>query len=235
MIRFSFAIFSTVLLINTGCIETTTSDLVSPASIYQGYSVSYDEDGSALEATAQFTVGGSWGTTVELRSPSTIEFNGRSLKRENFLGTSYRTEWTGQPFQALHRFEWTDQEGRVYLNSVSITPIRVSSSPSSLQKSSRYVVSTAGEPLTRDDQLALHITGESATGTLVATVDGKRDGDYRATFDLGAHPSAQKLLPGRAKLKLIRSRIRSLQRATPEGGSIRAEYITRAIQVEVLE
>src|SRR4051812_19351719 len=99
------AVAVSVMALGAGCFETTSSNNVKPDAIYQSYQASYSESDSSMRVTAEFNVGGSAGTTLELASPSRVTFDGTDLRKESFLGTRYSSTWV-QRFDSNHSFEW---------------------------------------------------------------------------------------------------------------------------------
>jgi len=83
-------------LMNAACsVDTVGSSQINAQSIHENYSITYDADKNTTEAWAQFRVGGSTGTTVELEAPSRVSANNVPMAKTNFLGTYYSLNMAG--------------------------------------------------------------------------------------------------------------------------------------------
>ncbi|MGE0764162.1 MAG: hypothetical protein AB7N80_12850 [Bdellovibrionales bacterium] len=216
-------LFPVVLLgaaLNTACsVETMGSDEVSPAAVYQNYSVNYYADSNTTEYYAQFRAGGFTGTTLSLSSPSQVTTNGKKMSGKWMLGTYYGASVSG--FQPEARFEWTDNAQKVYVNSVNLKPIGVRLAAATVSARQPYVVELNVEGLSSDENVEVSLQQESLGQNEPSRHASAIYSNQRATF---SPAELMKLREGTATLLVRRGTSRSLPNATKEGGSISGYY-----------
>lgn len=215
----------------TGCFEITDSNNVKSKATYQNYRVTYDEDGSVLRATAEFDVGGPGGTSLQLSSPSLVTYNGETMGHEEFLGYRYYWQFSGRPYTQDHAFNWIDQDGKAYTNTIQMIPVAVSSAPSTFSLSGTYSVVISGPDVTKDDVFSLTLSQNTANGASVFWLDGVLVAPNTVQFKVN---SSQPYV-GSARVKVNRKRVFPLQQSTEVGGQIIEEYSTAALQVQVTQ
>lgn len=105
--------------------ETTPSNKVAQTEIYQSYSVT--QNGNEYDVTAYFRIGGRTGTTLALVKPSSVTFNGETM-REN-LNTSSGTYYSASvPVStATGTFVFTDRNGKTYTNKLELSTAALNS------------------------------------------------------------------------------------------------------------
>ncbi len=215
----------------SGCIETVDSDKVSDESIYQTYRVTYLEESRQLSSTASFNVGGPWGTSVRLRSPSRVLMNDLPLSENTFLGTTYEGSWS-VPFSfGPHRWTWIDQDGDSHVNSISIIPFRVENQPRSLSLGGALTLTLSGQPLTDEDSLGVWVLQRNSTGSLLyesLQTEIVNGGSVRIHFQNGTE-----LSEGSATLYVQRTRSTGLQEEPARSGTLSASYRSAPIQVQI--
>lgn len=230
-----FAAIATGVVL-TGCLETTTSDNVQSRAVYQSYRVSYSAETSTLTAHAQFLVGGSLGTTLSLRGPSRVSFDGRDLSEHSFLGTYYSSDLRG-PFSPGHSWTWIDPDGKSYANQASIVPFEVVRAESRWQATGAYVVTISGPVATAEDRFDAWFSQQTPQGSQSASVQVRVLDGSRIAIQ-APNPTrptgSESLVNGPARLTLSRNRSVALQQATEEGGRIETGYSAYPFTVEIV-
>lgn len=96
----------------TGCsIDTVSSTDVKTTTIHQRYSVEFSESEQKTVATAQFRVGGSTGTTLDLRNPAMVKAFNESMNQIWSWGTAYSTSESG--FFPKVEFTYVNADGKM--------------------------------------------------------------------------------------------------------------------------
>lgn len=120
-----------------GSTETIDSTEVEQDEIHGTYRVTFDAARQSLRASAQFRVGGSTGTTVRLQSPSEVLFDddGMTLRDGdealiNLVGTYYSLERSVPSPDAWYAYEYTDGDGRTWVNTIEVAERIAITSPS---------------------------------------------------------------------------------------------------------
>jgi hypothetical protein len=209
-------LLSSLILQLTACGSTDSilSDQVDPDVIHQRYSVTYVASTNKTEVLAQFRVGGSTGTTIELVSPSQVEHSEVSLRKSNsdLLGSFYVGEETG--FVADHVFNFTNQDEEVFENSFSLLAIDFPNDLEEVSREEDWVLQWEGDPLLENERVQL-ILRDSEGDTLFATASDEGATSVTVTTD-----DLLQLNPGFVQLDLERVLlIGNLQEGGPEGGS----------------
>ncbi|MEP6677542.1 MAG: hypothetical protein ABJA78_20440, partial [Ferruginibacter sp.] len=93
MRRLNFFLLTVIIISAASCSsdEIGNSKDVSPDTIYQQYSITYNESESSADIFVQFRFGGSKGTTLVLNEPSSIQFDGTMIKVDS---GGYKGAWT---------------------------------------------------------------------------------------------------------------------------------------------
>ena len=141
LIKKNFYLFPILILLTFGCrsCDTVESTKIAQSEIYQDYMV--DASDSGTRVTATFRVSGSTGTTVDLDTPSKIEYNGRELGenlRSIMTGTNYT--FSSGVFTGSHQFTYTNGEGKVFLNELSFEPIELVGAPAVINLKEKTVI-----------------------------------------------------------------------------------------------
>lgn len=223
---------------NQASVETVSSNTVMSSQVYQMYLIEADK--SETRITATFRIGGATGTTLELTEPGNIFYNGAPLPKsapENLLGSNYRMKGTdyrifSKGYIPAHRFSFTDNDGKNYLNSINLVPIEISANPGFLFQFAQ----PATIPLSR---------AVGANETLTVAIDSVID-DEIPTSDNSAYLSPNrnaliitpqywlaKSLKGKAELKIKIKKNSIISQGSPLGGSISAEYSAAPVSVAV--
>jgi hypothetical protein len=216
-----------------GCsTDTVGSNDVNPGSIHQDYSLNYTESSNTSQLSAQFRVGGSSGTTVELEPPALIYVNGQTLKKNTFFGTSYSASVGGAIASA--NFEYIDNNGLRYMNSVPLKVLTTTLNSAPIMLGTNYYVPVSTFPLEPGD--SLHATVEQEfvqNGTQkFIYIDGQFEA-ANSRFVFSAY-DLNRLQNGIVKLHLRRSHRAPLAQAAPRGGGeISSHYSMRPISLTV--
>lgn len=227
------ALILTAGLFNTACsTDTVSSKDVNAEAVDQNYVLSYDESTNSTWIYAQYRVGGSTGTTVELNDPANLKINGQTPSKSSFLGTSYELRQSG--FVKSATFVYDTGSGQTLTNAIRIEPLI-------LRKADQVLAVNAGYTALVDaPNLA---SNETVVASLVQEVqDGQGNSDFaiaNGVYD-AAHsqvtfsPSElNKLSNGIGKLQMERQKWAALSQATREGGGISATYALRPVSVTI--
>lgn len=142
------------LLLFSACASTdsSNSDNVKQDEVWQNYWVEYNEVGNEFKGGATFRFGGKTGTTLLLTAPSNVTLNGKALSSSSGVliegvigGTHYSTEGTG--FKPEYTFVYTNNEGKLFTNSIGIEKCNVEEVPDVLDatKTNIFVFKSAPE------------------------------------------------------------------------------------------
>jgi hypothetical protein len=233
----ALAPFSMVLLaiaiFNTACsMETVSSKDVKPEAVNQSYSVTYDQDRDSTSMWAQFRVGGSTGTTVDLDDPASLTINGKTPSKSTLFGTAYETSLSG--FVSDASFVYNTGAGQTLTNSISLRAMSLVSAPQNLTPSAGYAVLVQVPGYSSDDNVSASLTetlddgqGHTQFFSAIGYYDSGRSQIVFNPTELAA------LKPGTATLKISRSHDTNVSQSTGEGGYISATYNLRSIAVSV--
>lgn len=216
-----------------GCsIDTVGSTEVSSESIYQSYWAEFDEASSSTNLTATFRVGGSTGTTVELQSPSQVTVNGRSMARENFLGTRYILNQVGLVPDA--RFSFVNQRGDRMENSIRIHPIaaRLARTTVLVYEPLEIDIDTAVVPSNVEIKGVISMDrndSDSKYQSVTSAWDSRRQKLVFSGADL-----SRSLGDGPATLTISSSTWSRLAQSSREGGYISSTYKVRPIRLNMI-
>lgn len=222
-----------VCFIFMGCsMDTVGSNDVRPEAIHQDYSLHYRESNNATSMSAQFRVGGSTGTTVELEPPSQLSMNGATPKKSGLFGTSYSLAHSG-PI-AHGQFDYRDSYGQLYTNSVTLKSLMVHTNLMPAMLGANYYVPISTYPMEPGDSISAVLKQEFVENGVTRYVFV--EGVYQASpsqvvfsaYDLS------RLRAGVAQLELARVHRRSLDAAAPRGGGeISSQYSVRPVALTI--
>ncbi|MCC6138383.1 MAG: hypothetical protein IT287_07100 [Bdellovibrionaceae bacterium] len=227
----SYIIVSTFFF--TACSsDTVGSGDVNPNAIHQDYSIDYREDSHTSTLKAQFRVGGSTGTTVELEPPSALYVNGNSPHKSTFFGTSYSIAQSGIVPTAY--FEFRAETGERYINSINLNTVQITANPSPIMIGANYYIPVSTFPLAAGDTLHATLQQEFVENGINRYVylEGRYESTYsRIVFTVY---DISRLRNGIAELHLSRSQRKALLDTTPRGGGeISSHYYLRPIALTV--
>ncbi|MBO9668250.1 MAG: hypothetical protein J7501_15725 [Bdellovibrio sp.] len=142
-------LFCSLVACGRGSIDSSflKEDAAGNNNIYRSYSVDYNEQKNQAMATATFSVGSSWGTTVRLQQPASLSVNG-SPARENtdvfdggeisafYIGFIFPPAWflMGTTGTTYHKtvagtsaaFEFVDTSGSHFTDVAQVPALRLS-------------------------------------------------------------------------------------------------------------
>lgn len=228
----------TICACNQASVDTIASNTVMSSQVYQVYSVEASRSNSQIVAT--FRVGGATGTTLELTAPGKIFYNTAELAKSdpsNLIGTNYRMKGTdyrlsSKSYQTKHEFSFTDNDGKTYVNSISLAPIEiVSTAPFSLQ-----TVQLTTIPLSRavgtDEKLTISL--DTIIDDEIPTADNSvYFNQTRSAIIVTPKYWQTKSLKAKAELQIEVAKTDSISQGTALGGSISAKYSAAPIFVSV--
>lgn len=230
---YAYLLLSLLSLSILGCSsDTVGSGDVNPAAIHQDYSLTYTEGSNVSRFSAQFRVGGSSGTTVELEPPAFINANGKSLLKVSFFGTSYALEQSG-PYSAAS-FEYIDDTGLRYLNSVPLKPVSMNMNPAPIMLGANYYVPVNTSPLEPGDSVQATLEQDVIVNGIhkFVFINGSYEAAY-SRFVFSSYDLAR-LQNGLVELKISRRHHSALLQAAPRGGGeISSHYSMRPIHLTV--
>lgn len=246
-----------ILMFILGCrsCDTIDSTKLDPSEIYQDYTISASNDGTIVSAT--FRAGGSTGTTIELLSPSKVEYNGKPMTANvrTFLnGTFYTSGSNG--FSSSNTFFFTDASGNRFSNSVNISPIEINGENIQIKQGmpAEIVIS---RPLANGERATISIVSETkppASNTLGNSSNNGRSNssnsnneppplDYSSdiTPGAGSEPNRLKIAPewlknfvqGKATMKIVISSSALLQQTGIRGGALNYNIYSPEVGVTI--
>ena len=220
-----------VMPLFSGCIETIDSDQVSEESIYQTYRLTYSEESRQLVGSASFHVGGPWGTSVRLQSPSRVLLNGKPLEAQSFLGITYEGRWT-VPFSAgPHRWQWIDQQNTSHSNSLSIVPFQLENPPRFVSLNTPVIFTMSGPTLSSEDSWGVWITQPQLDGSTRSAFLQTQVLDARRLQALFRENPG--LTEGSALLQIRRTQSTGLQEVPARSGTVFGTYEGTPIQIQL--
>jgi hypothetical protein len=228
------ALWATVAILCSACsVDTISSKDVSTDAIHQDLSMSYSEETNTTYLSAQFRVGGSTGTTVDLEEPANLKLNGQTPSKQNILGTRYQVSQPG--FVRMANFEYKTKEETVLKNTISIEPMFLRKAEATASVLQTYVIELEVPALARGEEISVRMVQEIRKADMVQYqyADGVFDaGKSRASF---SPAELSKLNNGLAKVQISRRKSTRVEQGTREGGFISASYNLRPISVNIVD
>lgn len=249
LLKKHFYLFLVLLLLTFGCrsCDTLESDKVAQSEIHQSYSIHATTD--EVKVIATFRVGGPTGTTVDLDSPSKIEYNGATLTenlRSILSGTIYTAE--SSEFQGNHVFTYTNGEGKVFRNQIAFEPLDPISGPLTISPSDKTAILlsrvvgenesvqasiTSLEPTPQNSNSTSNTVGNKDPEGPSYSLDIPTNLNNTRTALIIGRGGLKGFAPGKAQLKITVRNNRDLAEKTPTGGNIGYEYISPGLNVTV--
>ena len=207
---------SMYLLLNTSCNREESVD-VNQDRIYTTYELVYDANQDKTFARAIFQFSNVLGTQLQLTAPSEVRFNNDLLTFKNTLAY-YEKEYAGKITTGT--FKWTDTDGSVYTNSISLNSIGFPANLDTIPRDAAYELFWTGDSL-------------SANQTVSLTVNGVLEGDaqYFSQDNINSKSiilsknQLELLGQGQGHLWMQRQYTPVLTEKTSAGGAITAKYI----------
>lgn len=228
------ALILATALFNIACsTDTVSSKDVNADAINQSYTLSYNEADNSTWMYAQFRVGGSTGTTVDLNDPAQLRINGQTPTKSTFLGTSYEINNSG--FVRSATFEFRGSDGKTMVNSINIDPVYLRKADQTVSVAQPYLIDVEAPNLGSNEYVSVRLTQQ------IQKPDGSiqfntADGVYlAATNKASFSPSdLNRLSGGVAKLEISRQKSQRLSQSTRDGGGISASYNLRPLSVTIV-
>lgn len=213
---------SLVLLQSCGSSDTVRSDEISQNTVYQYYTASYDEDEGSITIKAQFRVGGSTGTTIELIEPSQVEHDQFSLQKtqSTLLGTFYRHTETSS-FIETHEWTYTNNDNETYVNLATIQSIDFSDLSVNISQSEVLTLAWDGPAIGDDETIQAELRDSRNYLVLEST---SQAGATTLSIPVA---SLQLLQQGVIQLRLVRMKTQTASQVTETGGRILTEYASQ--------
>lgn len=171
---FIFSILS-LSLIGCGSTEIVTSDKISADVIHQSYTVTYNPTNDQTLVRAQFRVGGSTGTTIELVSPSQIEHSSLDLEGKNLVGFGQVYQNSTDGFVPSHTFQFTDPDGTLFENSLSLKTIDFPDGfeNSVISRDEDLVLTWDGDAISENERVRVILVSENAASSAQVFVESE--------------------------------------------------------------
>jgi hypothetical protein len=223
---FSLALLLSSLVMFTAC-NREDSDKVDQDTIWAYYEVFFNNNDGQSYARATFRFSNAVGTKLELSDGAEVRFDGTLIPWKDGLAY-YELNLAGNVENGS--FEYTDLDGNVYTNSVSIPWINYPADLDTIPKSAAFEMFWEGEVLGDNDSVVIWING-----------DNEGDAQLFAESDQGASSiilGANQLddLPvGYADVVMDRTLSPTLEQATGAGGLITGKYRPENIEVFISE
>lgn len=221
--------------------ETIESTKVNSSEIYQSYYIDSNKDSTSVTAT--FRVGGATGSTVDLDAPAKIEHNNKEMfesKPGLMKGTDYRDSANG--FINHHNFNFTDAEGKVWENSISLEALEMTSQNLIISKTKDGVISLS-RPVGKDEEIEISLVSEKELPVNVNTNSKSASENYSTYLQFSFDESRKNIkikasslkdfVGGKANLGL---KVRKEQKVSQsaKGGSIIFVYEAQNISANVV-
>lgn len=222
-----------VFIIFSGCAsnEIGNSGDVKQSTIYQNYTIRYDEADNETTVTATFRFAGSNGTTLVLSKPSTITLNGDTMRllQGEMAGAYYLAAWS-KPLEngKMCEFVFTDTEGKKYTNTTKFNALLVGAIPTEIQTGMPLEIPIVTAPLTYGESIRVSLKDTAQTETFITeklTQPGK----------LLIPATVMAKLKGKVTIEMKRFFNIQLKEATAEGGNMVFEYTLKPREVTVVQ
>lgn len=224
-----------VVALVTACASTdsSNSDNVKQTEIWQRYWVSYEEGPGQFEAGCTFRFGGSTGTTLILNGNSNVKLNGEVMPHSTgelikgvIGGTHYKVEKNSLVKECV--FEYTDNEGKVYTNKVNLSPVLVKDVPETLDFAADNKIEFDELKIDKTEGISIEIKNPNTTYVIIENpvIEGN------TVIVKGAE--LKDLGNGEVEITFTRRKETDLQQGGHLGGSISADYTTKAFKSKVI-
>lgn len=230
--------FALLLLLSLSCLalrcasgNKLESANVNQQDIYQSYVVRRAKDG--IEAHATFRLKDRYGDTLALNAPSSVTHNDKAMARRDVFMSGAQYFADADSYSSTHRFEFTDGNGKRYVNSMSLEGVEFSGSVVELKKGAQNILPVTRLVKESDSKTTLSIN-DANNQSVYAEVQGGRGiigARHSVYFDeakkaIIIEPDFLKeLAAGAATITLtVRKERDKLEQAGGRGGDIAIEY-----------
>lgn len=221
-----YLIVSLVAIFTTGCLRED-SENVNQDKIWAAYELFYDGSSDITHARVTFRFGHLAGTKLQLTEPSEVRFNGDPLDFKSGLAY-YEQDYAG--FVNEGSFEFTDLNGNVYINDITIHTVDFPSTWGSLQHGSSFELIWEGSELSPNESMSLTINGATGGSDQIFI-----ENDNFATSMILSASQISDLGVGASIAYLDRIYTPGIQDATNAGGMITGKYRTTNSGVNISE
>lgn len=218
----------------SACLETTGLSKVDTSTVFQSYTLAYEEDAQGFNATAQFTVGGALGTSLELDSGSYIRIGGVDMGRESFFGTRYVRKWAAAPTSGNYTFEWQDKEGRVYTNPANYKAFQITQGLTTVSLTGPTLVGVAGVTQADGGDFRMRISQSNGNGSSYSSFMGRWKSAGVIEF-IPYASSGTYLSQGSAKVNIALENRGQVKQGTSQGGSLSTEHVSKSYWVTIIQ
>lgn len=217
-------------------------------NIDRSYMLTAEEGSPRVSFVGEFTMSGTWNTTVRLSEPAKLLVDGQRagesqpMSKEGatlagtlfplfsplFWAASGTHNVTSVSSSGSHVVSWTDQLGKTFTDTVTIYPILSASVGSGFSRGGGFAISVSGTPAPGSDRYSAVISQAKADGSHEVVTASSSGGTivFSAT-DLS------KLQTGRATLSIERSVTTYLNSEGSGTGRAYQTYKTRTYDVSV--
>lgn len=232
MKKLTIAAFAALLFAGCASTDSSNSDNVKQAEVWQHYWVEYDGASDQLTSGATFRFGGSTGTTLILNGASKVKFDGNDMGHSSgelikglIGGTHYRFE--GKGFKPEYTFEYTNNDGKSYTNKIGISKLAPDDVPEILDANGQITFNFSLPPVAPGEKLTIELRNDSGfTSIDDAIITGNN-----------AVISGEKLTNlgnGPVEITFTKRKEGALQQAEHLGGDISFTYKTKAYGSKVI-
>jgi hypothetical protein len=211
--------------------EIGNSKDVAQESIYQQYSISYEEGDEKAAINAQFRFGGKNGTTLLLNEPSSISFDGTAIKVDSsdLGGAFYQLNKPAAAFYGTHHFVFTDISNKKFDNDFVFEKFSLLNAPSTAAKIAPLQLQFDSVGLKKGDEITVSSTGTDSSFSVSGTV-----GDKNFTIAIPAE-DLKRQKGKELRLDISLSRNIPLQQNTKEGGEMNVRYRLKTVKLALTQ
>jgi hypothetical protein len=207
--------------------EIGNSKDVAQESIYQQYSISYSEGDEKAAINAQFRFGGKNGTTLLLNNPSSISFDGTTIKVDSsdFGGAFYQVNKPVANFYGTHHFIFTDINNKKFDNDFVFEKFGLVNAPSAAAKTASLQLQFDSAGLRAGDEVTVSSSDTDSSFSVTGTVSDKN-------FTISIPAEDIKRQKGKElKLDISLHRNVPLQQNSKEGGELNISYRLKPVKI----
>lgn len=216
---FILLVASVIVLSSCASNEIGDSKDVNPEAVYFGYRVWGDEESGIVTVKLQYRFGGPDGTTLLLKDPAGVTFDGEPMHVDSsrFNGAYYELIKPAAEFNGKHEIVYTDHTERQYKQEFNFPFISLKTELPEEIKRNDIVFELNGAK--ENDRVRILMTDTSFYSRGIDRIDSVKDGRLVVSkYDLAD------LMNGPIHLELIREQEKPLDDTTPEGGKLSLSY-----------
>lgn len=228
---FRLALFCFLSANVSGCSssEIGESKDVAQETIFQQYTISYNEGEDSAVVNAIFRFSGENGTTLVLTQPSSLQLDGIpfSVDSSDFSGAFYKKSMPARYFHTNHQLTFTDINNKEYKNSFSFDTFKLVNIPQKADKNQAIHIQFEPANIGPDDYI--EIGALDTDSTFSVTYSGKDPGRIITipAEELARQKAGQLKLAAKYYKKVF------LQQGTKEGGILEIEYALKPFIIEI--